>query len=172
MKYSATHVPDASPEVTWEKIKTVIPPDNDYELTSGGSYHFVVCLTSGLQTGASAYTTTQAIAPGALVGDMGILKFIQASDGIMEGEVGYMLDPRLWGRGLASEALQVFVEHWRSLCNDNGLHTRLTAIVEPENVASQKVLEKGGFKERRRFTDGPTGDLLAEMELDIRPSQA
>ena len=56
-------------------------------------------------------------------------------------EVGYRLDPRLWGHGFATEALQ---EALGFLFAHTELD-RLWATVDVRNTASWKVLEKCGF---------------------------
>lgn len=56
-------------------------------------------------------------------------------------ELGYMLLPAHWGRGIVSEAIGAVVDHaFRVL----GFHS-VEAIVDPDNPASMKVLEKNGF---------------------------
>jgi RimJ/RimL family protein N-acetyltransferase len=57
-------------------------------------------------------------------------------------ELAYRLARRAWGRGLASEAAAALIAHaFREL----GL-PRLVAVTYPENLASQRVLEKLGFR--------------------------
>lgn len=55
-----------------------------------------------------------------------------------EREIGYWIDRALWGRGIASEALSLFLR----------LEQRrpLSAGVAPHNLASMRVLEKSGFR--------------------------
>ncbi|KAL3507890.1 hypothetical protein ACH5RR_033272 [Cinchona calisaya] len=58
------------------------------------------------------------------------------------GEIGYVLASKYWGKGIATKAVKlvastIFVE-WPHL-------ERLEALVDVENVGSQKVLEKVGF---------------------------
>jgi [ribosomal protein S5]-alanine N-acetyltransferase len=57
-------------------------------------------------------------------------------------EIGYWLVERARGRGLGSRAVGL-VARWA--VQDAGL-ARVEALVEPENIASQRVLEKGGFR--------------------------
>ncbi len=70
---------------------------------------------------------------------LGRFNLYEINDGT--AEVGYRVDERATGRGLATDAL-------RSLCalaeNELSL-TVLTARTSDENVASQRVLEKCGF---------------------------
>jgi ribosomal-protein-alanine N-acetyltransferase len=58
-----------------------------------------------------------------------------------ETEVGYLLGRPFWGRGLATEAAQASVRHGFEVL---GLET-IVAIVHPENIASQRVIEKLGM---------------------------
>jgi len=59
-----------------------------------------------------------------------------------EAEAGYMLLPDYWGKGygtLISQSLVKFSEEIESL-------KTLIAIIDPENEASKRILENGGFK--------------------------
>ena len=55
-------------------------------------------------------------------------------------ELGYLVDPAYWGRGLATEAVCCFAQ-W--VIKERGVN-RLGASVAPENPASGRVLEKAG----------------------------
>jgi RimJ/RimL family protein N-acetyltransferase len=61
-------------------------------------------------------------------------------------EVGYILHPDLWGRGLAHEAMQAVIGRmfraWRL--------PALTANVDPRNQRSLALLARLGFRETRR----------------------
>lgn len=59
---------------------------------------------------------------------------------VMEGdaELTYAIDPAKWGNGIASQAVQAFLK----LENTRPIHAR----VAYDNIGSQKVLEKAGFK--------------------------
>lgn len=56
-------------------------------------------------------------------------------------DVGYILHPDAWGRGLASEAVGAAIDH---VFRTRDLET-LTADVDPENAASIRLLERLGF---------------------------
>jgi RimJ/RimL family protein N-acetyltransferase len=58
-----------------------------------------------------------------------------------ETEVGYLLGKPFWGQGLATEGAQASLQYG---FEDLGLET-VVAIVHPENVASQRVIEKLGM---------------------------
>lgn len=71
---------------------------------------------------------------GRAVGYMGIWKM---------PEFGFILSPRVWGRGLATEAARALVPH---LFASHAID-RLTADVDPRNAASLHLLRKLGFQE-------------------------
>jgi len=58
-----------------------------------------------------------------------------------EAELGYLLLPEYWGKGLGSEIATFLVAHG---CSQKRLQW-LTAIIDPENIASQRILEKNKF---------------------------
>lgn len=74
---------------------------------------------------------------GHLIGRAG-LSFL---DGTEEIEIGYLLDQRFWGQGLATEMA--------AACVNYGFETAslefIVGIVQPPNKASKRVLEKLGF---------------------------
>ncbi|PON80029.1 FkbH domain containing protein [Parasponia andersonii] len=59
------------------------------------------------------------------------------------GELGYVLGSKYWGKGIATKAVKMVAEtifkEWPHL-------ERLEALVDVENVGSQRVLEKIGFQ--------------------------
>lgn len=57
-------------------------------------------------------------------------------------EIGYWLIPRARGRRLASHAVALLAR-WALA---DGRLARIEALVEPDNVASQRVLERAGFR--------------------------
>ena len=56
-------------------------------------------------------------------------------------EVGYILHPDAWGRGLAAEAVGAAIDH---VFATRDVET-LTADVDPDNAASIRLLERLGF---------------------------
>ena len=83
-------------------------------------------------------------------------------------EIGFILHPSAWGRGLASDAARTVIRWARE---HMGLH-RVEADVEPPNAASLKLLERLGFEReghfrerwwtRGRWTDSVMLGLLTE----------
>jgi RimJ/RimL family protein N-acetyltransferase len=58
-------------------------------------------------------------------------------------ELGYVLGSRHWGRGYASEALVALLEHAFGALGMN----RIEADIDPQNIASGRVLEKLAFRQ-------------------------
>ncbi|HEU4977007.1 MAG TPA: GNAT family N-acetyltransferase [Baekduia sp.] len=76
---------------------------------------------------------------GRLLGDCGLQPLEQRGP---EVELGYDLHPDAWGRGLATEAARaVMAAAFGPLRLD-----RVVAVVKPDHVASQRVLEKAGLE--------------------------
>jgi len=57
------------------------------------------------------------------------------------GEIGYLLHPEHWNKGIMKEAIQVVVDYG---FNNLELHS-IEALLSPENIASSAVLESNGF---------------------------
>jgi len=66
-------------------------------------------------------------------------------DGVDDVEVGYSLDPPVWGRGLATEIAAACLEHARA---DLEL-TTVVALTLPANARSRRVIEKVGLTYER-----------------------
>lgn len=85
-------------------------------------------------------------------------------------ELGYMLKPQLWGKGLMREAAAAVIWH--------GFHTlrfhRIEARLDPDNTASKRVLEAVGFEFEGRlrqnfFFEDVFYDTLVYGLLDPAP---
>ncbi|HCB01718.1 MAG TPA: hypothetical protein DEP19_04985 [Anaerolineae bacterium] len=62
-----------------------------------------------------------------------------------ETEVGYLFSKEFWGKGYATEATKEAVKFGI----ENGLK-EIIGLTDPENIASQRVLEKSGLSFTRR----------------------
>ncbi len=62
---------------------------------------------------------------------------------------GYLIDPAHWGRGYATEVAGLVLGFARTTL---GMH-RVEATCHPENVGSQRVLEKVGLRQEGRMRD-------------------
>ncbi|CAN1129182.1 Uncharacterized N-acetyltransferase p20 [Linum perenne] len=58
------------------------------------------------------------------------------------GELGYVLASGYWGKGIATTAVKMVTE---VIFEERPEMERLEALVDVENVGSQRVLEKAGF---------------------------
>lgn len=67
--------------------------------------------------------------------------FRQTVDDVEEIEIGYRLDSKYWGRGLATEAARAVRDH---AFNDLKLD-HVISLIHPDNIASRRVAEKNGM---------------------------
>jgi [ribosomal protein S5]-alanine N-acetyltransferase len=65
------------------------------------------------------------------------------------GEVGYMLPPQYWGKGITTEALTIAIDYAFETLH---LHS-LEGQIDPANIASRRVLEKHGFVQEAYFKE-------------------
>jgi 8-oxo-dGTP diphosphatase len=86
----------------------------------------------------------------AVIGCIGV-RAQELPDGTVAGEVGYWIGRENWGHGYATEAVDMLLPY----CFDSLALDRVTASVDANNLASQRVLEKTGFR--------PTGMVEAWM---------
>ncbi len=63
-------------------------------------------------------------------------------DNTLEIELGYLLNPAYWYRGLATEAAKASLRYGFEKLKLK----EILAIAQPQNIASQKVMEKLGMK--------------------------
>lgn len=57
-------------------------------------------------------------------------------------EIGFLFDPKSWGKGYASEALRAFTAYGFATLG----FSEIRADVDPDNVASLRALERVGFQ--------------------------
>ncbi len=88
-------------------------------------------------------------ATGDVIGRCGLLSWM--IDDKEEIEVAYLLAKEYWGRGLATEAARGIVQYAYEQLNI----ARLICLVDPENIASQRVAQKLGMTLEK---DGDIGD--------------
>ncbi len=101
---------------------------------------------------------------GQFIGRCGLLW--QVIDGQQEVEVAYMLAKAYWGRGLGTEAARALKEHG---FRDFGFR-RLISIIDPGNIASQRVAEKNGMRYARDIDfEGHPCRLYAVNRDEDRP---
>jgi ribosomal-protein-alanine N-acetyltransferase len=82
------------------------------------------------------------------------------------GEIGYVLHPAYWGKGIMKEAINSVVEYAFDRLQ---LHS-IEAHLSPDNIASSSVLEKTGFVKEGHLKEnvyfkGKFGDTLIYSRL-------
>lgn len=94
-------------------------------------------------------------------GFIGLAKLEVQEKDSTEAELGYMILPQYWGKGIGGTVAKQLLEMAKT---EKSIH-KLTAIIDPKNLASRKILLNNGFtsKEFKDF-DGLPGEIL---ELDI-----
>lgn len=80
---------------------------------------------------------------------IGTIGFYRLKKEHYRGEVGYMLAPGLWRRGIMSEALDAVVRYGFDTV---GFHS-IEAVTAPENTASNTLLERNGFVQEGLFKE-------------------
>jgi len=102
--------------------------------------------TAWLEQGSSLRLAIEPHAPqasgtatGAIIGTVSLFAIDTASQ---RAEIGYMLAPHAWGRGLMHEALQALVSYAFGVL---GLR-RLEADIDPRNARSARSLQRLGFR--------------------------
>ena len=56
-------------------------------------------------------------------------------------EIGYMILPQYNGQGIVTEAIKIVLEYG---FEDMNMHS-IEAVIDPDNIASERVLQKNGF---------------------------
>lgn len=92
---------------------------------------------------------------------VGLAKLALHEEDQVEAELGYMILPYYWGKGIASQVARQLIEHAKQ---QQSLE-KLVAIIDPKNIPSRKILINNGFvsKEFKDF-DGLPGEIL---DLDL-----
>ena len=85
---------------------------------------------------------------GKFIGRCGLLPW--NIGGQQEVEVAYTISRGYWGQGLATEAARAILHYGF----ENLSLPRLVSLIEPENIASQRVAEKIGMTFEKRVDEG------------------
>lgn len=97
---------------------------------------------------------------GKFIGRCGLLPW--EIDGKLEVEIAYLLDKSFWRQGLATEAAQGILKYGFEKLN----LSRLICLIDPDNIASQRVAERIGMTLERRV-DGIDGDNFPTLIYSI-----
>lgn len=97
---------------------------------------------------------------GKFIGRCGLLPW--EIDGRLEVEIAYLLDKSFWHQGLATESAQGILKY-----GFEKLHlSRLICLIDPENIASQRVAKRIGMTLGRKV-DGIDGDNFPTLIYSI-----
>lgn len=102
---------------------------------------------------------------GQLLGDIGLLRDGQQPDTLT---VGYTLDRRWWGQGIAGEAVGAVLDHATALVDA----AAVTADALASNAASLRLLERLGFVEVERTARSERIDGVWHDEVRMRLGRA
>ncbi|MEO8357457.1 MAG: GNAT family N-acetyltransferase [Chloroflexota bacterium] len=97
---------------------------------------------------------------GKFIGRCGLLPW--EIDGKLEVEIAYLLDKAFWHQGLATEAAQGILKYGFEKLN----LSRLICLIDPDNIASQRVAERIGMTLERKV-DGIDGDDFPTLIYSI-----
>jgi [ribosomal protein S5]-alanine N-acetyltransferase len=89
---------------------------------------------------------------------------IDCIDGNDERELGYRLDSNFWGQGLATEAALASIKYGFDRLN----FPYVLGVVERENTASVKVLEKVGMRYERQTVFRGVGMDVYQVDATSR----
>lgn len=81
-----------------------------------------------------------------LIGIIGYVKFVKPH---YRAEIGYLLDTSFHKKGIMQEAITTVINYGFKVMK---LHS-IEAIIDPDNIASAKVLEKNGFVKEAHFKE-------------------
>nr|WP_294780178.1 GNAT family N-acetyltransferase [uncultured Flavobacterium sp.] len=80
---------------------------------------------------------------------LGIIGFYRMQPENFRSEIGYILHPDFHGKGIVTEAVKKLIGFGFT---DLKLHS-IEAVIDPENHASEKVLQKCGFVKEAHFKE-------------------
>lgn len=69
-------------------------------------------------------------------------------------EIGYMILPQYNGKGYVTEAIKVVLEYGFHVLN---MHS-IEAVIDPDNIASERVLQKNGFVKEAHILENELWD--------------
>jgi len=82
---------------------------------------------------------------------------LEINEDLTEAELEYLLLPEYWGKGYGSEIAKKLL----AVAKETKSIKEVTAIIEPKNIASKKILLNNGFKSQKIFEI--EDNSLAEM---------
>lgn len=80
---------------------------------------------------------------------IGFMGFYRTEPENYRTEIGYMVLPEFEGKGYVTEAIGTMLDY---AFNSIGFHS-INAVIDPDNMGSEKVLLKNGFKKEAHFKE-------------------
>lgn len=80
---------------------------------------------------------------------IGMIGFFRLQPEHFRGEVGYILNPNFHGKGIMTEALDEALKYAFNTLNFHSIE----AVIDPGNIASEKLLQKFGFEKEAHFKE-------------------
>jgi len=80
---------------------------------------------------------------------LGTIGFYRIQPENYRAEIGYMIVPEFQGKGIVSESIQRLVQY---AFDEMKLHS-VEAVIDPDNIASEKVLQKCNFVKEAHFKE-------------------
>ena len=124
-----------------------------------GARGYVDRVRSGYATNGFGMWLVEPVAGGAALGIAGLVR----RDTHEHPDLGFAFLPAARGQGSAREAVEAVLE----LARVRHGFARELAITDPENAASQRVLERVGFRFESRITEPPNGKELCLFGRDL-----
>ena len=89
---------------------------------------------------------------------IGLAKLVLDRPDATTAELGYMLLPEFWGKGIASQVVTFLIDHAKKQSQLKDL----IAIIDPVNIPSRKILINNGFHSQEfKDFDGLSGEILS-----------
>lgn len=116
---------------------------------------FMELIDRRMKEGNNIYLGICEMHPGKLIG---IIRFLKKEDPTTL-TIGYALNEDYWGHGIIYAAVNSLIE----LIKLDGNYTRMRATVKPENINSQRCVEKLGFKLHGKFNKS---EIIDNKEIE------
>jgi ribosomal-protein-alanine N-acetyltransferase len=108
--------------------------------------HFIQMLTDNVNNNTGIAWAITLKGDDKMIGSIGLWRLIKEH---YRAEVGYVMHPDHYGKGIMHEAMMAIVDY-----GFNGMHLHsIEANIHPGNLASQRVLERAGFIREAYFRE-------------------
>lgn len=103
-------------------------------------------LNNEFENNAILWVITYKENPAKMIGTIGYFNIVKQN---YRAEIGYIIHPDYWNRGIVQEAIQPVIEYG---LNTMKLHS-IEAHINPANAASERILIKNGFIKEGHFKE-------------------